>query len=195
MSVLLSQSCGYIIYNIPELCFEFRVINVVFIMAILRRDYSFQHQLIIQELVLETNKKGTLRFVCINARSSHFRLKFTSLTFDRWIQLSVRHQIIYSHLGDCTRVPWESSTSMVISLALVNGSYHWPVIKWFLSCSMSRPCNRTDRIVLCGRWDKDAGYLLSVHCFPQVTMEFCMSPSMDPHLYVRGCAHIFVCMT
>jgi hypothetical protein len=46
---------------------------------------------------------------------------FTSLTPDRKIPSDVRHQIIYSQLMDCTIVPWESLTSMVISLALVNG--------------------------------------------------------------------------
>ena len=38
---------------------------------------------------------------------------------------------------DCTIVPWESLTSMVISLALVYGIHQWPVIKWFLPCSTS----------------------------------------------------------
>jgi hypothetical protein len=28
---------------------------------------------------------------------------------------------------------------MVISLALVNGSHHEPIIKWFLPCSTSTP--------------------------------------------------------
>jgi hypothetical protein len=46
---------------------------------------------------------------------------FTSLTPDRKIPSSVRLQLIYSHLMDCTTVPWESLTSMVISLTLVNG--------------------------------------------------------------------------
>jgi hypothetical protein len=45
---------------------------------------------------------------------------FTSLTPDRKIPLDVRPQLIHSHLKDCTRVPWKSLTSMVISLALVN---------------------------------------------------------------------------
>ena len=44
-----------------------------------------------------------------------------------------------------------------------------------------------DRIVLCGKWDEDPGYLFSTHCFPQVTMEFCIS-SVDPHLYGSGYA-------
>ena len=46
---------------------------------------------------------------------------FTSLTPDRKIPSDVRHQLIYSHSMDCTMVPWDSLTSMVISLALVNG--------------------------------------------------------------------------
>ena len=36
ISVLLSQSCGYYIHIIPELCSEFHVINVGLIMALLR---------------------------------------------------------------------------------------------------------------------------------------------------------------
>ena len=55
LSVLLSQSCDYYIHIIPELCFEFHVVDVGFIMALLRQDYSRQHQLIIWEIVLETN--------------------------------------------------------------------------------------------------------------------------------------------
>jgi hypothetical protein len=50
-----------------------------------------------------------------------FNSGFTSLTPDRKIPSDVRHQLIYSHSMDCTMVPWESLTSMVISLALVNG--------------------------------------------------------------------------
>jgi hypothetical protein len=46
---------------------------------------------------------------------------FTSLTPDRKIPSDVRLQLIHSNLMDCTRVPWESLTSMVISLALVKG--------------------------------------------------------------------------
>ena len=54
VSVSLSQSYGYYIHIIPELCFEFHVIDVGLIMALLRRDYSHQHHLIIWEIVLET---------------------------------------------------------------------------------------------------------------------------------------------
>jgi hypothetical protein len=46
---------------------------------------------------------------------------FTSLTPDRKILSVVQHQLIYSQSIDCTIVPWESLTSMVISLVLVNG--------------------------------------------------------------------------
>ena len=55
MLVLLSQSCGYYIHIILELCSEFHVVDVGLIMALLRQDYSFPHQLIIHELVLETS--------------------------------------------------------------------------------------------------------------------------------------------
>jgi hypothetical protein len=46
---------------------------------------------------------------------------FSLLTLDREIPSSVRPHLIDSHSLDCTRVPWESLTLMVISLALVNG--------------------------------------------------------------------------
>ena len=68
----------------------------------------------------------------------YFNNRLTSLTFDLNIQPSVRNQNIYSHSEECTGVPWGSLTSMVISLALVNGFHHWPVIKWFLPCSTWR---------------------------------------------------------
>ena len=55
VSVILNHFYGYIIYNIPEHFSEFHVVDVGFIMALLRRDYSCRHQLIIQEIVLETN--------------------------------------------------------------------------------------------------------------------------------------------
>ena len=38
--LLLSHSYGYIILKIPELCSKFCVVDVGFIMALLRRDYS-----------------------------------------------------------------------------------------------------------------------------------------------------------
>jgi hypothetical protein len=50
-----------------------------------------------------------------------FNSGFTSLAHDWNIPLSVRLQLIHSHSLDCTRLPWESLTSMMISLALVNG--------------------------------------------------------------------------
>ena len=46
---------SYYIHIIPELCSEFRVIDMGLIMALLRRDYSRRHQLIIREIVLETS--------------------------------------------------------------------------------------------------------------------------------------------
>ena len=107
----------------------------------------------------QKQKLSTLTSVCLNDRFSCSRHRFTSLTFDQKIPLGVRHRIFYSHSVDCTRVPWESLTLMVISLTLVNGSHHWLVIKWILPCSNSYHCNHMDRIVLCGRRDKDPGYM------------------------------------
>jgi hypothetical protein len=49
---------------------------------------------------------------------------FLLLTLDREIPSTVRLQLINSHSLDCTSVPWESLTLMVISLALVNISHH-----------------------------------------------------------------------
>jgi hypothetical protein len=46
---------------------------------------------------------------------------FSLLTLDQEILVSVRLHLINSHSLDCTRVPWESLTLMVISLTLVNG--------------------------------------------------------------------------
>ena len=105
-----------------------------------------------------------------------FNNRLPSLDSDWNIPLIVRLQLIYSHSWDCTRVPWESLKSMVISLALVNGSHHWPVIKWFLPCSTSNHCNHMDRIILCRRWDEDPRYVFkALIAFPQVTMEFYIS--------------------
>ena len=82
VSVSLSRSYGYYIHIIPKLCFEFRVVDVRLIMALLRQDYSRRHQLIIREIVLETIF-STLRSICLNDRFSLARHRFTSLTFDR----------------------------------------------------------------------------------------------------------------
>ena len=54
VSVLLSQSYGYYIHIILELCSEFHVVDVGLIMALLWRDYPRRHQIIIREIDLET---------------------------------------------------------------------------------------------------------------------------------------------
>ena len=76
VSVSLSQSYGYYIHIILELCSKFLVINVGLIMALFRWDFSRRHQLIIREIVLETII-GTLRSVCLNDRFSSSRHRFT----------------------------------------------------------------------------------------------------------------------
>ena len=52
VSISLSHSYGYYIHIFPELCSKFRVVDVGLIMALLRRDFSRRHQLIILEIVL-----------------------------------------------------------------------------------------------------------------------------------------------
>ena len=104
VSLSLSQSYGYYIHIIPKLCSEFRVVDVGLIMALLRRDFSHRHQLIIREIILETIF-STLSSVYLNDRFSRSRHRFTSLTFDRQNQLGVRRQDIYSYSVYCTRVP------------------------------------------------------------------------------------------
>jgi hypothetical protein len=46
---------------------------------------------------------------------------YSLLTSDREIPPTVQLQLINLHSLDCTSVPWESLTLIVISLALVNG--------------------------------------------------------------------------
>ena len=94
------------------------------------------------------------------------------LTFDRQNRLGVQHQDIYSHSVDCTKVPWESLTSMVISLALFNGSHHWLVIKWFLPCLTSEHCNHMDRIVLVENETNTLGTCLALIAFPRLRWSF-----------------------
>ena len=64
---------------------------------------------------------------------------FSSLAFDRHILCGVWLQLIHSNHMDCTTVPWEPLTSLVVSLMSVNELNNWPVIRWCLSCSTSTP--------------------------------------------------------
>ena len=82
VSVFLSQSYGYYIHIIRELCSDFCVVDLGLIMALLRWDYSRQHQLIIQEIALE-KIFSTFIYVSLNDRFSRSWHRFTSLTFDR----------------------------------------------------------------------------------------------------------------
>ena len=119
----LRQSYGYFIYNIPE-----------FGSKVLCHRCGIHHGPPSTRLFLLTsthhlgnslrNKFSILRSIYLSDIFSHFQHRFTSLSLDQNIPLGVRHQNIYSHLVDCTRVPWESLTSMVIPLTLVNDSHH-----------------------------------------------------------------------
>ena len=66
------------------------------------------------------NQDKYLGPTCLNHRLLRFQHVFTSLNLDWNILPSVRPHVLYSHLGGCTKICWESLTSMVISLTLVN---------------------------------------------------------------------------
>ena len=50
---------------------------------------------------------------------------------NRWILSSVWPQHIYSHLLDCTVVPWFPFSLSVGDLASINSIHQWPVIRWW----------------------------------------------------------------
>ena len=56
----------------------------------------------------------------------------SSMSLDRYILEVARHQHIYSHFARCTWVTWNSLTSLLSCLALVNDIHQWPVIQWLL---------------------------------------------------------------
>ena len=93
------------------------------------------------------NQYKYLGHACLNGRLPCSQHDFTSLDLDWNISPNVRLQVLYSHLMICTRVSWESLTSMVISLTLIHNLHQWLVIKWFLPCSTSRHCNHLLRFV------------------------------------------------
>lgn len=62
---------------------------------------------------------------------------FTSLTSDRNIPQIFDFNSFFHISLECTTVPWEPSSLLVISLAFVNSIYQWPVIKQFITCSTS----------------------------------------------------------
>ena len=67
-----------------------------------------------------------------------FNSRISSMASDQNIPLSVQLQYVYSNSKECTEIPWESLTLMMISLALVEGIHQRWVIKWFLPCLKSR---------------------------------------------------------
>ena len=73
--------------------------------------------------------------------------------------MSVWHQLIHSHSLECTSVPWESLSSLVISLVFVNGIHQWPVMKWFLPCLTSVPLFTWLELYLWD-WDEDPGIII-----------------------------------
>ena len=102
-----------------------------------------------------TNQVKYFGPTCLNGRLPRFQHEFASLTLHWKISLSIRLQVLYSHSVVCTVIPWESLTSMVISLTLVNSLHHWLVIKWFLPFSTWRHCNHMVRFISFGDQNED----------------------------------------
>jgi hypothetical protein len=75
--------------------------------------------------------------------------------------MNVRLQLIYSHSLDCTRVPWESLTSLVISLTLVNGFTSMTGNQVVSTMFDIKTSIHMARFVPHQDWDEDPG--LSIH--------------------------------
>ena len=76
---------------------------------------------------------STLELACPNGEFFALDDKFTSLAFVQVIS-RVFDIISFIHiLWIVLLVPWDAFSLLVVSLALVNGSHHWPVIEWLYS--------------------------------------------------------------
>ena len=131
---------------------------------------------------------------CLNGRPPRFRQWVYII--DPWSDdsTSVLPHLIYSHSLECTRVPWESLTSMVISLTLVNGLHHWPVIKWFLPCSTSGHLFTWLDSYYIGISKKTLGWVITMICtFPRLWWSF--SWTMTHILSHRSTLYWFMAMS
>lgn len=72
---------------------------------------------------------STLELSCPNGNFFALDDKFTSLAFDRVISQVFDFSSFIHILWFVLLVPWEPLSLLVVSLALVNGPHHWPVIK------------------------------------------------------------------
>lgn len=99
-------------------------------MALLQWIVSCRIQLIIQEIYLEI-PFGTLELACLNGKFFTPDNRLTSLVVD-WVIPRVFDFISFFILrGLYWTVPWEPLALSVVSLALVNGLHHRPIIKRF----------------------------------------------------------------
>ena len=92
---------------------------------------------------------------------------------------SVWQQLIHSHSLYCTMVPWGLLSLLVVSLPYVNGLHQWLLIRWFHSCSTSRPLFTWDGMCQFG-CDEDPGeirYFILLISPPRLRLEFCNSDS------------------
>jgi len=148
----------------PISCNCICVVDVGIIMALFRWIFSCRlksgNHLSTQELAYLNGK-----FLCL--------WKWVNI-IGPWLKdtASVRLQIIYSHLMDCTMTYWKSSSSLVIFLMLFNGLHQWPVIKWIIPCSTSSPFIHMVKNYVFWNWKlKTLGYYLLSFLSAQVAME------------------------
>ena len=126
-----------------------------------------------------------------------FNSGISSVASDWNISLSVQLQFLYSHSKECTEIIWESLTSIVISLTLVNGIHQWPIIKWFLSCLTSRNLFawlESYRLGLEWRPWVVCYSLEYVHIL-RFRWSTIRSYDMDPHIIFGGYVQYWVCIT
>ena len=133
------------------------------------------------------NQENYLGPTFLNGHLPCFQHDFTSLALDWNISLSVQLQVLYSHSMVCIEIPWESLTSMVISLTLVNILHHWIVIKWFLPCLTSRHCNQMVRFILFRVHLEDLEF---AHIFPRLWWSLFESYYTNP--LCLGCGHVII---
>ena len=106
------------------------VVDVGNIMALLQWITSCRHQLIIQGVDLEI-PFSTLELACLNDKFFVLDDWLSSLVVVCVIPRVFNFSSFFTLCGLYWTVPWEPLALLVVSLALVNGLHHRPVIKRF----------------------------------------------------------------
>ena len=133
--------CSWTSYTLMSFCLEsynlFHVTGGGYIKALLRWVTTCRNELIIQEFDWEN--LAPVPWGLHTSMEIFLTLcdMFSSFSFNWHVLCGVWIQLIHSHHTDCTVVPWESLTSLVVSLASINGLHHCLEIRWCLPCLTS----------------------------------------------------------